>query len=160
MNLYVCFASDDQSVLGDNAYSDVNDLSLFFIDVIDEAFFKFVPKFNNYIRNVKRYPAPNPPRLEGDIIEDINIKHKLLKKKKLPSQFYDLQLKVLSSPLHKKIKRNYGVYVKSVESGISADPQTFLCFVNRDKKEYDYPRIMHLDDTLLEHPIAIVNTFA
>lgn len=128
----------------------------FFVNIGNASFSKFIPPYINRKFSVKRYP----PWFDGDIIKDLNIKHKLLRKRNLSSHFHYLQIKELSRSLHNRIKNNYKLYVKSTENKLTAEPKSFWGFVNRGKKECDVQNLMHYDNSILYNPGDILDAFA
>lgn len=152
--LYMYLSTIDWSYLKN--FTDSNLACLEFLYIIFDVFKKFVPFFSTTSASKRRYP----PWFDRSIINDINLKHNLLKKRNLASAYYDSQIKLLSYALHKRIRKNHTLYMKSIEGNLRANPKDFWSFINKTKLKPQIPDSMLINNTLLNNPNEIVNAFA
>lgn len=137
--------------------TDPNEACYEFSSKLNYAFSLFVPKRSNNAEFSRRYP----PWFDHHIINDINLKHKLLKKRsKSTSKYYEDQIKNLSESIRKNIKHAYYVYIRTTECNLKYNPKNFWKFFNNHKPCVQIPDVMYLDDLKLTNQQDIVNEFS
>lgn len=152
--LYIHLLSIDWSLLNESC--DVNTACDLFLNFIFDSFRQFVPLKNCNVFNSRRYP----PWFTAEIISNIRAKNNLLKKRRNISDYYESQIKFLSSSIHKNIRREYRKYICRIEQDLHSDPKTFWSFVNNTSKKPSLPNTMFYCNQTLDTPHEIVNAFA
>lgn len=134
--------------------TDVNTACERFYEIIYNTLDIHVPKTQK--RN-KTYP----PWFTGQIIQNIKLKYKWWKKYKKTNNPLDLEtFKNMRRDTKNDIKDSYKIYCSRIENGIKSDPKKFWRFINDKKSNHTLPTTMSYDDTVIQEPQIIADSFA
>lgn len=135
------------------------------IQDVDEAcdFFynKLYDTMDIYVPKTIPFQSTYPPWFTKDIIGKIKTKNhyvKIYKKHKLLE--YTERIKNLKREIKSSIRREYNIFVKSVQNNIKINPNELWNYVNAKKKATRIPGNMTFNDEPILHPQDIVNSFA
>lgn len=150
--LYDAFANADWSFLG--GVVDVN--------LATQMFYEFLYGiFNVHVPIKRRFSHTYPSWYTPGIIKNIKLKAKFLGEyKKTGSQRCLNEFKRIRRLVKQEIRGAYCVYLESVQSAISSDPQHFWGFVKLKNGTHGIPGVVRGNGEVFGGPQSIVDSFA
>ena len=133
---------------------DIHRATDLFYDIINNGIAAHVP--------IKLFRDSNFPKYFSAELRSLIIDKKKAHKLYITSESQEdyLRFSNLRARCKELINRDYNLYLRATEDGISENPKNFWKFVNDQRKTYELPDCMHYNDKLASDGQSIANLFS